>query len=290
MNCRLKSKCLMPHALLDCDVINEPPEQYLPSMGEVFAEFGPVTQDSGNVSYGVQIAAERYFVKTAGRPDDPRPFLKHGARVELLRNAVRLSGSIRHPTLPRLYRVIESPSGPLLVYQWLDGELLGTPRARRDDPESAFQRFRSLPAATIQGRLDAIFDLHHELAGAGWIAVDFYDGCLIYDFKSGRLGIVDLDTYSEGPFHNEMGRMFGSSRFMAPEEFELGALIDERTNVFTMGRTALVFLSDGTLNPGAFRGTRALFEVIARACDPERSRRYDSIAAFYSAWLAARNA
>jgi len=46
---------------------------------------------------------------------------------------------------------------------------------------------------------------------------------------------------------------------MAPEEFELGALIDERTNVFVMGRTALVFLSDGTLNAEAFRGTRAPF-------------------------------
>jgi serine/threonine-protein kinase len=87
---------------------------------------------------------------------------------------------------------------------------------------------------------------------------------------------------------NEMGRMFGSTRFMAPEEFELGALIDERTNVFVMGRTALVFLSDGTLNADAFRGTRALFEVVARACEPERSSRYDSMAAFCSAWRASR--
>ena len=273
---------------MDCEFINEQPEQYLRSVGTVFAEFGALTQDSGNVSYGVQIGGERFFVKTAGRPDDPRSFLNHVARVALLRNAVRLSESCHHRTLPRLFRVIESPSGPLLVYQWLDGELIGTPRARRDDPESAFQRFRRLPAATIQGRLDAVFDLHHELAGAGCIAVDFYDGSLIYDFKSGRLGIVDLDMYREGPFRNEMGRMFGSTRFMAPEEFELGALIDERTNVFVMGRTALVFLSDGTLDADAFRGTRDLFEVVERACEPERSRRYDSMAAFYSAWRAAR--
>jgi serine/threonine protein kinase, bacterial len=83
--------------------------------------------------------------------------------------------------------------------------------------------------------------------------------------------------------------MFGSTRFMAPEEFELGALIDERTNVFVMGRTALVFLSDGKLNADTFRGTRALFEVVAKACDPERSRRHDSMASFYHAWLVARN-
>jgi hypothetical protein len=57
-----------------------------------------------------------------------------------------------------------------------------------------------------------------------------------------------------------------------------------------MGRTALVFLSDGTLNAEAFRGTSALFEVVARACEPERSRRYDSMADFYRAWRAARTA
>jgi serine/threonine-protein kinase len=101
---------------------------------------------------------------------------------------------------------------------------------------------------------------------------------------------VDLDNYRDAPFRNEMGRMFGSTRFMAPEEFELGALIDERTTVFVMGRTALVFLSDGTLNADAFRGSRALLEVVAQACAPERAHRYASMAAFYRAWQAARTA
>ena len=56
-----------------------------------------------------------------------------------------------------------------------------------------------------------------------------------------------------------MGRMFGSSRFMAHEEFERGARIDERTTVFTMGRTAAVLLSDGTLERRPFRGSDALY-------------------------------
>jgi serine/threonine-protein kinase len=278
----------MPHALIDRELIDEPPNQYLRSVGTVFAEFGELTQDSGNVSYGVEVAGSRYFVKTAGHPDDPRPVLEHSARVALLRNAIRLRERCNHFTLPRLYRVIESPSGPLLVYQWLDGELLGASRAQRDDPATAFQRFRSLPASAIRACLTAVFELHDEIARAGWVAVDFYDGCLLYDFATGRLGVVDLDMYREGPFRNEMGRMFGSTRFMAPEEFELGALIDEQTNVFTMGRTALAFLSDGTLNADAFRGPRTLFKVIAKACDPRRSCRFESMAAFCRAWRAAR--
>jgi serine/threonine-protein kinase len=278
----------MPHPLLDCDAIDQPPDQYLRAVGAVFAEFGRLTQDSGNYSYGVRIGCERYFVKTAGDPEDPRPVLTHAERVALLRNAVRLHATCRHPILPPLEQVIESPSGPLLVYPWIDGELLSVPRARRDDPQSSFQRFRRLPAPTICRCLDAIFDLHARLARAGWIAVDFYDGCLIYDFAAERIAVVDLDMYHAGPFENDRGRMFGSTRFMAPEEFERGARIDERTNVFTMGRTALIFLANGTLTADMFRGPRALFAVAARACESDPVQRYGSLAEFYGAWQAAR--
>src|SRR5262249_19461791 len=169
---------------MDCEFINEQPEQYLRSVGTVFAEFGALTQDSGNVSYGVQIDATRYFVKTAGSPDGPSPVLDHPARVALLRNAVRLSKSCEHATVPRLHHVVASPTGPMLVYEWLDGELIRASPAQRENPASAFQRFRSLPADTILGCLDAIYDLHEQIVGAGWIAVDFYDGCLIYDFAA----------------------------------------------------------------------------------------------------------
>jgi serine/threonine-protein kinase len=273
----------MAHPLLDREAIDRSPEVYLRGAGELFALFAR-GQDSGNHSYGVAVAGERFFVKSAGPPDQPHPVLTHAGRVALLRNAARLHATFRHPLLPALRRVIESPHGPLLVYDWATGELLGVPRARRDHPASAFQRFRALPAPEIRRCLDAIFELHARLAAAGWIACDFYDGCLIYDFAAGRLAVIDLDTYHQGPFRNTMGRMFGSTRFMAPEEFELGAPIDERTTVFTMGRTALVLLSDGSLDPRAFRGPPSLYEVAARACEPERDRRYESLAAFYQAW------
>lgn len=274
----------MSHPLLQRPTIDQTPGEYLRSVGVIFAEFGAQTQASGNVSYGVQVGEGSYFVKTAGMPDDPRPYLGHAARVESLRNAACLSRSVTHPLLPRLHRVIESPDGPLLVYPWLDGELLGVPRERRDDPQSAFQRFRSLPPPEIVKCLDAIFDLHTELARAGWVASDFYDGSLLYDFAAGRLWAVDLDMYRASSFRNDMGEMFGSSRLMAPEEHELGALIDEQTTVFVLGRTALIFLSDGTLDPTAFCGPRALFDVVAQACQPDRTRRFLSVAAFHQAW------
>lgn len=119
--------------------------------------------------------------------------------------------------------------------------------------------------------------------------MDFYDICLIYDFDRRQLRLIDLDMYRDGPFTNEMGRMFGSTRFMAPEEFQLGATIDERTNVFTMGRTVAVFLSDGTLEREPFQGTEDLYEVMHRACRENPSERFESMAAFHAAWIGARH-
>ncbi len=253
------------------------PDAYLSEVGRIFAVFGEQTQDSGNVSYGVEVGPDRYFVKTAGRPDNPRPFLTHSDRVALLGNAVRLAGAIDHPALPALHRVIASPVGPMLVYQWVEGILV---RSVRD-------RFWNLPTREIVSVLDTVYQLHDQLARSGWIAADFYDGCLIYDFERCEVAVIDLDHYCETAFTNEMGRMFGSTRFMATEEFEYGATIDQRTTVFTLGRTAAVFLSDGSLNRAAFRGSDLQHEVLLRACRDDRSERFGTVAEFYSAWLAA---
>jgi len=272
------------HPLLDPDVIDRTPDEYLSAAGTVFARFDARTRDSGNVSYGLRVGETSYFVKTAGAARSGAGDAAHARQVALLRNAVRLARICPHPALAALLHVIESPEGPCLVYEWLPGELLGVPRAERENPSSPFQRFRRLPAPVLETCLDTVFDLHHQLALAGWIAVDFYDGSLLYDFAAGRLRVVDLDLYRRGPFTNDMGRMFGSTRFMAPEEFEFGARIDERTTVHAMGRTALVFLSDGTDDPRAFRGSPRRLAVAARACDPDGARRYPTLAAFHEAW------
>lgn len=245
---------------------------------DVFVTFDAATQDSGNVSYGATVGGQRFFIKTAGSSHDARPLLPHGDRVALLRNAVRLARSVSDAALPALRNVIESTDGPLLVYDWVDGELIGTPASRRSDPTSAFARFLALDARERAAALDVVFRLHVKLAERGWIASDFYDGSLIYDFARRRVHVVDLDSYRDGPFTNEIGRMFGSSRFMAPEEHERGARIDERTTVFTMGRTVEQFLP---------LGTEMITSLISRACDPDPGRRFTSIADLYDAWSAA---
>ena len=130
--------------------IDVEPDTILASIGEVFARFD--TQDSGNVSYGVRVGKDRFFVKTAGRVDDPVPALSHVAHVKLLPNAVELA-RVSHSAIPALHEVIESPTGPMFVYDWFDGEPLHAQRANRGDPASAFQR--ALPVERIVACLPA---------------------------------------------------------------------------------------------------------------------------------------
>jgi serine/threonine-protein kinase len=260
--------------------IADQPSTYLEHLGTIFARFGADTQDSGNISYGVQTADTRYFVKTAGNPANEQPYLDFDGRVSLLRNAVELAETVVHPVLPTLHAVIESPAGPLLVYDWRDGEHLGTDR---DDPDSAHQRFRALRTQEIVTALDALYDLHAHLDAAGWVEGDFYDGALLYDFAERRLTVVDLDSYHRGPHRNHMGRMFGARRFMAPEQFSFGAPIDSRTTAYVLARAALVFLSDTTLERSAFRGSDAQYAVLQEAT----TTRYPSYHAFHQAWCSA---
>ncbi len=132
------------------------PPAYLEGLGRVFARFDLRTQDSGNISFGLETGGRRWFVKTAGEPDNPKPYLNHADRIGLLENAQRIARVLEHPAgMPHLHGVVPSAWGPMLVYDWVDGELLHTPADRREDPSSSAaalpapsRRKRSRPPST----------------------------------------------------------------------------------------------------------------------------------------------
>jgi serine/threonine-protein kinase len=270
----------MTHPLTEVTAIDVPVEQYLRESGEVFQAFRH--QDSGTTSYGVLVEGERWFVK----PSD------HPSIVESLRRALHLNTTVRHPALPRFRHTFETPGGLELVYDWVQGEVLaGDPRSMREqrysDPANLHMRFRSLPVSRILAALDTIFDVHVLLADHGFVASDFYDGCIIYDFEGEQTFLCDLDEYRHGPFVLERDRAYGSTRYMAPEEWRRGATIDQVTNVFNLGRAATVLLGDGTASLDNFKGADAIREVVERATDEDRTRRHQSVGEFVQEWRAA---
>lgn len=279
--------------LLSMTCSDRNPEELVHAAGEVLARYDHRTQDSGNISWLVATPEGDLFVKTAGTRDPPPPgaavpYLDHAGRVELLRSAVELARSAAHPALARLRTVIETPHGPALVYDRAPGELIGVPSTRRDDPGSPYRRFACASPVLRLTVLDQLLDAHLGLEAAGWVACDLYDGCLMVDLTTGGLTLIDLDTYRRGASTNDMGRMFGSSRFMAPEEFELGAVLDARTTVFTLGRIVRHFGTSLSEDLGDFCGGGAAAEVVARATMPDRSQRFGTVAELVGAWFASR--
>ena len=283
-------------AFLSVADIDQPASAYVARHSQVEREFS-LTQDSGNVSWIVEAPEGRLFIKTAGTdapplPDAPTPYFDHSGRVRLLRNAFDLARSCDHPALPALLNVIETPTGPMLVYRAAPGEHIGG-QAHRVPPADSVPSRIGLPRFAPAGHgaaafFDTLIDLHRVLAGLGWVACDLYDGCLIVDFDTLSLHVVDLDTYRRGPSRNDVGRMFGSRRFMAPEEFELGAPLDQRTTVFTLGLLVRHFTTRLTEDIGYFDGPDGLAAVVAQAVEPAPEDRFPTVAAFASAWQSAR--
>lgn len=238
--------------------------------GSAFAVFGD--QDSGCFSYGVEENGERFFVKTARTPD---------ARASLTR-AFAFHAAVRHEAIVRPVRVLDGVDEIVLVYPWHDGTVLNHATVGASD-RSGLDRFRTLPLGDVHDALAAILDAHLAVSAAGWVAVDLYDGCFLYDFAARRMRLIDFDEYRPGAFELATDRLSGSRRYMAPEEFTRGALIDERTTVHALGSTLRELLDA----PDGWRGTTSQRAVVERATRPEPGERYPDVAALVADWRAA---
>ena len=254
---------------------------FLRKYGTVFKVFD--NQDSGNICFGIEDGANRYFVKFAGAPT-VRAGVSADEAVANIKNAAPIYRDLAHPTLIRLIDAGEIGGGFVSVFEWVDAECLSAmyPASR--------EKFLQMPAETRQQVFADILAFHAHVAKQGYVAIDFYDGSIMYDFQNSRTVICDIDFYAKTPYVNEMGRMWGSSRFMSPEEFTRGAAIDEITNVYTMGATAFALFGDERDRCiEKWTASRALFDVAKHAVSDDRCARQQSIAQLIEEWAAARH-
>jgi serine/threonine protein kinase len=226
--------------------------------------------DSGCLSYGIELHGRRLFVKTA---------VTSGAH-ESLGRAMAFHKSVRHPAIVAPLEVIDTSTRRQLVYPWRDGVVLNHATVDGSD-RSGLRRFHELPRPVILAALDRILDAQAAVAAAGFVSVDLYDGCFLYDFDRAEMHLIDLDEYRRGPFTVPGARLPGSTRYMAPEEFVQGAAIDERTTVFHLGRTIRELLGEERLSAGQRNLVDAATQVAA-------DRRLPTVRAMISEWRAQR--
>ncbi|MGW1773318.1 serine/threonine protein kinase [Streptomyces sp. NPDC002104] len=261
------------------DVTHAPAlEPLLKQLGPVFQRFDD--QDSGCTSYGLLATGRRWFVKTASTPE----------AASSLHRALSVHRAISHSAIAPLVHSFSTALGPVLVYPWTSGEVLYHPTRSRHGGRatlgSPLARFRAQPLTWINTALETLLSAHLAVEDAGYVAVDFYDGCMLYDFDQRNMMLCDLDEYRPGPFMLEADRLPGSTRYMAPEEFVRGSLIDIRTTVFNLGR-ALRLLLDAGDEESQWRGTPAQLAVIAKATASEPEKRLPSVRSLADAWHAA---
>lgn len=251
---------------------------FLRKYGRVFKVFDD--QDSGNICFGMERGGVRRFVKFAGAPT-LRGGIAPEEAVRNLRSTEPVYKALQHGNLIHLLEAEEIGSGFAMVFEWTDAECMG-----RMYPESRAK----FMAMSMEKKLQVFADVQRFLdhvARSGYVAIDFYDGSIMYDFGREKTMICDIDFFRPQPCVNDMGRMWGSARFMSPEEFELGAALDEVTNVYTLGATAFALFADGVRSRESWPFGDAAYGVVARAVCPERSGRQQSIREFMEAWRAA---
>lgn len=250
-------------------------EQY----GEVFKIYDD--QDSGNICFGVKNGAKRFFIKFAGAPTERFPGNPEDA-IARLKSTIPIYQDLAHSNLIKFLKGEEVGGGFAAIFEWTDGECMG-----RMYPLSR-ERFMQMPDSTRLEVFNDILAFHIHVINRGYVAIDFYDGSIMYDFSTKKTLICDIDFYSKRPYINTMGRMWGSSRFMSPEEFTLREAIDEKTNVYLMGATAFaLFGGEEDRSIEKWRLSQDLYKVALRAVSDDRDNRQLSLSEFKTEWIMA---
>lgn len=275
---------------------------WLNSLGKVFCVFSQ--NDSGNISFGVDDGKEKYFVKVAGLKTVESVRTPQEA-VASLKEAMPIYEDIKHPNLIELVKHYSFSDIYIAIFKWADGDCLfdyWNFEKYHENPQIVppAKRFKQLPLEKRIKSVEVLFSFLSAVSKSNYVAVDFYDGSIIYDFLTEITTICDIDFFREKPTTNDMGEDFwGTKRLKAPEEYVHGAVIDETTNVYTLGALIFSFFGNFTdtdirlrykknaFAPCSFENwelSKSCYDVVVKAVSIDRTVRYASIDEFFIAW------
>lgn len=253
---------------------------------------------SGCISFGVQKDNKKYFIKIAGAKTVEAEISEQDS-IDLLKDAVEKYKNIHHQNLIKYIDSFDINEFFAVIFEYADGECLfdhwNFEKYKNDSTLiTPIQKFKKLE---ISKRLDVVYKLFsffETFINAGYVAVDFYDSSIIYNFEKDEATFCDIDLFRKLPTKNDLGKdYYGTKRLKAPEENELGATIDELTNEFTLGAIIFDIFSNVSNNDKRyeigmfipndleeFELNTKTYNVLLNATNYDRNNRYTSINEF----------
>ncbi|MDD4495350.1 MAG: phosphotransferase [Eubacteriales bacterium] len=260
---------------------------FLRKYGKVFKAFDE--QGSGNISFGIENGDKKYFIKFAGAPkpnyisNPDSGAVDAASAIRFLKAAVQLYTELAHPTLIKFVSAEEIGGGYAAVFDW-ENAIGIEPKGSPD-----YMKFMQMPIEKKMRAFEDIVEFHAHVAVKGYVALDFYDGSILYDYDKEKVIICDIDLYQKSPFINANGLgIVGSARYVSPEECVKDTIMDEITNVYTIGATAFALFAYGDRSREAWPLSDSQYATVKKAVNDERSKRQQSIAQFIAEWEAAR--
>ena len=268
---------------------------WLKKYGNIFSVIDET--GSGCISFGVEKDNKKYFFKIAGAKTVEAE-ISEAKSIKLLKEAVIKYKEIKHENLIKLVDAFDYNEFYVVIYEYAEGLCLfdhwNFDRYEKTKEITPMMKYKSL---SIDKRLNVVYKLFSFFEAfiiAGYVAVDFYDSSIIYNFETDEVTFCDIDLFRKMPTTNDLGKdYFGTKRLKAPEENELGAVIDEKTSLFTLG--AIIFdmfsktsnieerYSKGVFIPNRldeFELNNDVYEVLLKATDYDRNKRYKTLKEF----------
>lgn len=259
---------------------------------------------SGCICFGLMNKNKKYFIKIAGAKTTEAEITPDES-IKILKNAAEIYKKLNHQNLVKLIEHYPFENYYVAVFEWVDGECLFDHwnfeyYSKNPNLKKPSSRFKDLPNYKKLKTVDTIFSFFETVAMNNYVAVDFYDGSIMYNFDTDTTTICDIDFYRKKPAVNDMGEcFFGTKRLKAPEEYVYGACIDEITNIYTLG--ALIFhffgqFSENDIKERYLRNSffpcsidnwnldKHVFKVALKAVNLERDNRFKTITQFHLAW------
>lgn len=273
---------------------------WLNNYGKVFLVIDET--GSGCISFGIEKDNKKYFFKIAGAKTVEAEISEEES-IKLLKEAVIKYQDIKHDNLIKYVDSFDYKEFFVVIYEFAEGECLfdhwNFDRYKKTKEVTPLMKFKSLSIEKRLNVVEKLFSFFETFIDSGYVAVDFYDSSIMYDFENDEVTFCDIDLFRKLPTKNDLGKdYFGTKRLKAPEENELGATIDELTSEFTLGAIIFDMFSNvdniaeryekGMFIPNNienFELSKEVYDILITATSYDRNNRYDSIKEFYKVFI-----